>query len=335
MAGINRLGKAPPKPGQLRPPDPNKYRTVDMFSEGAEGDADYVRMVQDIEDMQQQQGWLFGRGAFDKGDLLYLRDEAERQRHAELELRDSEKTQFAALRAKFEQQDGQSDVVRIARKGRTSGMSQPELLAHVVKVKGQGSTEVPDPGGCDLEQPSLKRMKYSASSCPKDTAALDSDGDPASGKLHGSCGVSVSEVAGADVQDELKSAEAETGQGLGGLLGDYASSSEDEDEGDCDGNGNGGRSTSCRGPPSAKSGRGISKKGDAAPVKGPVGRPNSVSLPDARELLGLGRTGKGGKGEGYEELDAADGHVGSMTRSMIGGANAERSEDDDGDESDD
>lgn len=48
MQGINRLGKAPPKPGTLRPPDPNKYRTVDMFSEGAEGDADYMRMVQDV-----------------------------------------------------------------------------------------------------------------------------------------------------------------------------------------------------------------------------------------------------------------------------------------------
>lgn len=59
--------------------------------------------------------------AFDKGDLLYLRDEAEKQRHAELELRDSEKTQFAALRASFEKQEGQGDVIRIARKDRTGG----------------------------------------------------------------------------------------------------------------------------------------------------------------------------------------------------------------------
>ena len=50
VQGINRLGKGPPKPGTLRPPDPNKYRTVDMFSEGAEGDADYMRMVQDVGD---------------------------------------------------------------------------------------------------------------------------------------------------------------------------------------------------------------------------------------------------------------------------------------------
>ena len=48
LQGINRLGKGPPKPGSYRPPDPNKYRTMDMYSEGAEGDADYMRMVQDV-----------------------------------------------------------------------------------------------------------------------------------------------------------------------------------------------------------------------------------------------------------------------------------------------
>ncbi len=48
VQGINRLGKGPPKPGSYRPPDPNKYRTMDMYSEGAEGDADYMRMVQDV-----------------------------------------------------------------------------------------------------------------------------------------------------------------------------------------------------------------------------------------------------------------------------------------------
>lgn len=104
MAGINRLGKAPPKPGTLRPPDPNKYRTIDLYSEGAEGDIEYQRMVRDIEDMQQQQGWLFGRGAFDKADLLYLRDTAEQQRHKELELADRERSEFLLLRAKLDQQ---------------------------------------------------------------------------------------------------------------------------------------------------------------------------------------------------------------------------------------
>ena len=48
MQGINRLGKAAPKPGSLRPPDPNRRQDLDLFSEGAETDADYMRMVHDV-----------------------------------------------------------------------------------------------------------------------------------------------------------------------------------------------------------------------------------------------------------------------------------------------
>jgi hypothetical protein len=32
----------------LRPPDPNRNRVLDIYSEGTEGDADYMRMVQDV-----------------------------------------------------------------------------------------------------------------------------------------------------------------------------------------------------------------------------------------------------------------------------------------------
>ena len=153
MQGINRLGKAAPKPGSLRPPDPNRRQDLDLFSEGAETDADYMRMVHDVrllitscnyflevqqaellllvqtEDTQQNQsGWLFGRGgkvfghtptayrrpdccfeliqcafaAFDKGDLLYLRDEEEKRRFTEMELRDSERQQFMKERTRVE-----------------------------------------------------------------------------------------------------------------------------------------------------------------------------------------------------------------------------------------
>lgn len=48
VQGINRLGKGPAKPGTMRPQDPNKYKTMDIFSEGTEGDKDYQRMVQDV-----------------------------------------------------------------------------------------------------------------------------------------------------------------------------------------------------------------------------------------------------------------------------------------------
>lgn len=42
------------------------------------------------------------RTAFDKGDLLYLRDQEERQRHLELEQKESETMAFARLRARAE-----------------------------------------------------------------------------------------------------------------------------------------------------------------------------------------------------------------------------------------
>ena len=40
--------------------------------------------------------------AFDKGDLLYLRDEEEKRRFTEMELRDSERQQFMKERARVE-----------------------------------------------------------------------------------------------------------------------------------------------------------------------------------------------------------------------------------------
>lgn len=49
--GINRLGKAAPRPGSLRPPDPTRNRITDHFSENIEGlesDRDYQRAVQDV-----------------------------------------------------------------------------------------------------------------------------------------------------------------------------------------------------------------------------------------------------------------------------------------------
>lgn len=49
--GINRLGKAAPRPGSLRPPDPTRNRITDHFSENVEGlesDRDYQRAVQDV-----------------------------------------------------------------------------------------------------------------------------------------------------------------------------------------------------------------------------------------------------------------------------------------------
>jgi len=45
---------------------------------------------------------LLVHAAFDKGDLLYLRDEEEKRRFTEMELRDSERQQFSKERARVE-----------------------------------------------------------------------------------------------------------------------------------------------------------------------------------------------------------------------------------------
>jgi len=55
--GINRLGKAAPRPGSLRPVDPTRNRITDHFSENSESlesDRDYQRAVQDVRNCRQK-----------------------------------------------------------------------------------------------------------------------------------------------------------------------------------------------------------------------------------------------------------------------------------------
>ncbi|DBA96094.1 hypothetical protein WJX77_012305 [Trebouxia sp. C0004] len=151
MAGINRLGKAAPKPGSLRPPDPNRRQDLDLFSEGAETDADYMRMVHDIEDTQQNQsGWLFGRGAFDKGDLLYLRDEEEKRRFTEMELRDSERQQFMKERARVEAERAAAALRAAQARRDKAGRQASKAALNSVRIKpsnahNSSSTEQGEP----------------------------------------------------------------------------------------------------------------------------------------------------------------------------------------------
>lgn len=110
MAGINRLGKGAPKPGTLRPADPNRFKTQDFFSKDAEDDPEYLRHVLEVEQMTaHKSSAILQRGAFDKGDALYLRDEDTKARNAELELRDAELAKFARLRYQVEQATGIGD----------------------------------------------------------------------------------------------------------------------------------------------------------------------------------------------------------------------------------
>lgn len=174
MAGINRLGKAPPRPGSLRPPDPNKYRTMDMYSEGGENDADYMRMVQDIEDTQQNHvGWLFGRGAFDKGDLLYLRDEEEKRRFLERDQREKERSNFLIMRAR-ENAERTASLAESQKNMKDKLPSRPKLVPTITKVQpgkaAQQDTPPRQNADNDSAGPAAKRQKPSPAAASEPAA---------------------------------------------------------------------------------------------------------------------------------------------------------------------
>lgn len=59
--------------------------------------------------------------AFDKDDALFLRDEAEKARHKEMELRDAEIGKFARLRSELDaapEQDGAALAASVAKRPR-------------------------------------------------------------------------------------------------------------------------------------------------------------------------------------------------------------------------
>eukprot|EP00891_Asterochloris_glomerata_P004360 jgi/Astpho2/4360/Aster-x0627 len=192
-----------------------------------------------IEDTQQNQsGWLFTRGAFDKGDLLYLRDEEEKRRFQEVELRDSERSQasiaipktsegwqassmlvgflplasnFLKARAKIEA-DQAAAVQRRAEAARRERASRPQKgLLGVVKVKAVNATD--STGLPGAQQPPAKKQKLDDSSAQ--AAGSQAAAEPREAPAARS-------PAAAD--DAGSSEEG----GLAGLLGGYASDSDED-----------------------------------------------------------------------------------------------------------
>ena len=54
--------------------DPDRFRHIDSVPEGAEGDADYKRAVEELESGHMQRaGWLVQSAAFDRADVIFLR----------------------------------------------------------------------------------------------------------------------------------------------------------------------------------------------------------------------------------------------------------------------
>ncbi|KAA6423706.1 hypothetical protein WJX79_005049 [Trebouxia sp. C0005] len=216
MAGINRLGKAAPKPGSLRPPDPNRRQDLDLFSEGAETDADYMRMVHDIEDTQQNQsGWLFGRGAFDKGDLLYLRDEEEKRRFTEMELRDSERQQFMKERARIEAERAAAALRAAQARKDKAGRQAPKSALNSVRIKPSNAH---NSSSSEQGEPPTKKLKPDQDDRgPHETAESMQPAAAASKPISN--------------ETERRPASVPPQPSLTDMLGNYAS---DTDEGDSD-----------------------------------------------------------------------------------------------------
>lgn len=72
---------------------------IDHIAPGADKDPDFIKMQRELEDTQQRQGWLFGRGAFDRTDIMYLKEQKEEERTKEQELNDIASSEFARLRS--------------------------------------------------------------------------------------------------------------------------------------------------------------------------------------------------------------------------------------------
>lgn len=86
------------------------------------------------------------RAAFDKGDALYLRDETERARHAELELRDAQLSKFARLREALDDGGGGDAVGRDLER---EGVGPPPLAG----ARAGNGTAVAPGGGPAAKRP--------------------------------------------------------------------------------------------------------------------------------------------------------------------------------------
>mmetsp|Transcript_25875 Transcript_25875/g.72470 ORF Transcript_25875/g.72470 Transcript_25875/m.72470 type:complete len:204 (+) Transcript_25875:380-991(+) len=201
MAGMNRLGSGPKRPPAApRPIDPDRFRSIELKPEDVEGDLEYQKLVKEVEEGVggRQAGWLFGRGAFDKTDLHYLKELEDKRKYADLQQVEQEKATFAMQRASFEKGSSGADAVqdlieqaRKVKKEAATARTQSKVLARMVKVKRPGQAGTGD----------------------------------SQGQEHPDEGAS-QEAKRARLEDGAAKGQAAAG-GLTGLLGDYGSDSED------------------------------------------------------------------------------------------------------------
>ncbi|KAG2489342.1 hypothetical protein HYH03_012172 [Edaphochlamys debaryana] len=230
-----------------------RFQSTTLASEGA--DEVYKRVVEDIEEQTQRAGWLFGRGAFDKADLQYLRDFNTQLKSKEGEIEDIEKLLWEKERERAEAEASAAAAAAVATglqrrpsggsgvgacsglKGTPSFTSKPAPLVLPVKVKPAGSKTPQD-------QSAAKRLKtegsLSSPTAPGGSLLPSARSEPGgglgggggSGPTQGSASGDLSRRGSAPVSQADSDAQpGGGGGGLAGLLGGYDSGEEgSEDE---------------------------------------------------------------------------------------------------------
>lgn len=81
-------------------PAPSRFATEDIVPADTADDVEFQRAVQQLEDLQNPRGYVYAKGAFDRGDQAYLKEQEERRRHVEEAVADRERAEFLAARAR-------------------------------------------------------------------------------------------------------------------------------------------------------------------------------------------------------------------------------------------
>lgn len=185
----------------LQDKKPSRYQFEDVMPDGAQDDIEFQKALERLQEQQQVRGagWLAAKGAFDRGDYQYIREQEDRKRHFEEHLQERERNEFVAARIRAEEEERKKVEMKFtaAAKRAQQESEDPSADAH----KGKKSKKI---GGISMPVPAP--VKSIAKS--KKESHIDEKKKK------------VSDVEKDDVK-EGKDA------GLAGLLQDYGS---DEDE---------------------------------------------------------------------------------------------------------
>jgi hypothetical protein len=81
-------------------PAQNRFAVEDVVPPDASEDVEFQRAVQQLEDLQNPRGYVYAKGAFDRGDQAYLKEQEERRRHVEEAVAERERAEFVTARAR-------------------------------------------------------------------------------------------------------------------------------------------------------------------------------------------------------------------------------------------